>query len=352
MVDESVSSHPAKIRFTIENLKGQLIFVQRELTVHAVEGSLQSMAFLLPEDNFILTEFVVMNGANEVIYAAPIADSPMAELVEVPLGISFSTSNHVNKIYPEILPLGICVSAIDFGYEHFERNEKQFMQVPVTTYFSGVQESPNSDFKIEVIGFNEKNEMIWKCEHESSSKTHVLDLKSNAEFYKITASKEGYRDHFQFYSYDEIDTISDLSFGLIASELVSSIELIDGFSILYSIDLCKNWMRLINENNYTLDYVYMHLIYNTLENGNYSHVAGYQSYELVNQRDLNTRSQGLNVLGEVPYSITADICTKFDSLEDDQDRTILTEMFIYFEYSDQLYYLDLYLPEFKYPQLR
>ena len=69
--------------------------------------------------DYILTKFMVINPAGEVILATPVEGSPLAYLVDDPLPISFSiVAGTATMIAPELLSVGNYDPG-DFGYISF-----------------------------------------------------------------------------------------------------------------------------------------------------------------------------------------------------------------------------------------
>ncbi len=106
---------------TIMGSQGDTLYYHEKLELYNFNGSFITEAILLPEGSYELTEFLVLDEENNVIYITPIEGSEYAYLVSDPLGISFEVMvNQVTKVVPEVISTDCICTAIDFGYVGFD----------------------------------------------------------------------------------------------------------------------------------------------------------------------------------------------------------------------------------------
>jgi len=127
---------PSKLIITVENEKGEEVYSFHEVSLYEDEGKMSApLSFF--EGDFELTQFLVKDDDNNIIYASPTvdADREKLHLVGSPLPLDFKVeAGQPLKLTPEVLPvLGV---PADFGYPSFSFT-------PVGEPFS---------FKTEVLG--------------------------------------------------------------------------------------------------------------------------------------------------------------------------------------------------------
>lgn len=89
---------------SIADFSGKLITDKTELPLYNLNGSYISKDLVLPEGNYQLTEFFVIDVNRKVIYATPKAGSEQAKWVSAPLPVSCTISSATNAyIKPEVV---------------------------------------------------------------------------------------------------------------------------------------------------------------------------------------------------------------------------------------------------------
>lgn len=111
-----------RARVSIEDAAGNVIQNGMELTVSKFGSGFVSEQFSLPEGDYQLTEYTLVNASGDVIFAAPKANSEKGYLVSTPLPIPFSVlSDAVSELAPEIISTESSTPK-EFGYLHFNLN--------------------------------------------------------------------------------------------------------------------------------------------------------------------------------------------------------------------------------------
>ena len=109
---------------TIGKSNGEKLYESKKLELYNFGGSFisESLSLEVDEAPYKLTEFLVLDKDDNVIFAAPLEGSALAGLVTHPLPLSFTVSkNETTKVVPEVLSTELTV-AKDFGYAAFDFN--------------------------------------------------------------------------------------------------------------------------------------------------------------------------------------------------------------------------------------
>ncbi|HEY4789569.1 MAG TPA: hypothetical protein VIH57_26145 [Bacteroidales bacterium] len=116
----------AALIVTIYKNKGgeptDLVYGKEKLELSYLNGAYISKGLPMPQGAYYLTEFLVTDASNKIIYAAPKAGSDLAQLVAKPLPLYFYiNSNTESTISPEVLKTDTS-SLEDLGYSGFSFN--------------------------------------------------------------------------------------------------------------------------------------------------------------------------------------------------------------------------------------
>lgn len=104
---------------SVEDLEGNVIKNSESLSLYDMNGHYISEPIDLLTGDYKLTQFLILNDANEVVLASPTADSPKAYLVDQPLPINFTAvKDEVVNVVPEVLSTANSTPE-DFGYSTF-----------------------------------------------------------------------------------------------------------------------------------------------------------------------------------------------------------------------------------------
>jgi hypothetical protein len=111
---------PSFVLITIEDSKGDLVEEDKKLPLYAFGSSYVSEVIKLSAGSYNLLKFMVLDENNKVLYATPLENSSLANLVNDPLPINFSISeNNQSQITPQVLQLDSTVTPEKFGYASF-----------------------------------------------------------------------------------------------------------------------------------------------------------------------------------------------------------------------------------------
>jgi len=113
------TAYSYQVMVSVEDPEGNAVVTDTLIPLYVFGTGFVSENMELPAGELILTKFMVVNASGEVIYASPLAGSPLAYLVNRPLPITFSINpNRVTRVLPEVLFVGEHTPG-DFGYASF-----------------------------------------------------------------------------------------------------------------------------------------------------------------------------------------------------------------------------------------
>lgn len=110
--------HVKQVLITIQDRTGQVV-TDKKLQLFRFNHHFISETISLPEGTFTITRFLALDEEGNVLYATPIAGSPLANLVENPLPVNFTIeAGKLNSVYMEVVAVDDHDPS-DFGYAKF-----------------------------------------------------------------------------------------------------------------------------------------------------------------------------------------------------------------------------------------
>jgi hypothetical protein len=105
---------------SIKDNNGKLVESSKKITLYNFGGSFVTESLQLNVGNYSLTEFMILDSANNVMYATPMEGSDLAQYVNDPLPINFSINeNGTTHITPQVLAITLKTPPESFGYVSF-----------------------------------------------------------------------------------------------------------------------------------------------------------------------------------------------------------------------------------------
>lgn len=125
---------PAAIVVSVEDLNGNKIFNAKSIELLNMNGSYITKPVTLVTGNYKITSYMVVDGANNVMYTVPLEGSKYAYLVNDPLPVSFSVAhNGYAKLSPQVLSTKEHKPE-DFGYPSFSMDSVNTFDFLVATF--------------------------------------------------------------------------------------------------------------------------------------------------------------------------------------------------------------------------
>lgn len=108
-----------QLMVSVEDLAGKPVFTDKLIPVYTFGTGLISEKIEIPAGEYKLVKFLVINPSGAVVFASPVAGSPMAYLARNPLPVPFRIApGTVNQVVAEVLKVGE-VPPEQFGYVSF-----------------------------------------------------------------------------------------------------------------------------------------------------------------------------------------------------------------------------------------
>lgn len=200
---------------SIEKSSGIVVHELKAIQLLKFGNEFISEPIPLEPGDYKLTKFVLTDNEGNVLYAAPINDSPLANTVANPLPIDFAISlDEVTKVVPEVISVNGYVAA-DFGYATFS-----FQIIDTFDFLLGVfvyNESQNNleltDANIEIYG--DGTDLIYSATLEAI--TNQIILNAAYSEYTINITKQGYSSYNQDFTLETLAQYSETPLTVILS---------------------------------------------------------------------------------------------------------------------------------------
>jgi hypothetical protein len=176
---------------SIQDLAGNPVLTDKLIPLYAFGPGFLSEKIEIRAGEFKLVKFMVINPSGTVIYAAPMAGSPLAYLTTKPLPFRFSVAaDQVTQIVPEVLLVGDNTPD-KFGYAAFGVS----LIKPLVFWAGAVIDNPM--IMAPFPQFTEAKLTVWATDgwHYSfklAAGVNMITIRGGSEFYKFILEKEGF----------------------------------------------------------------------------------------------------------------------------------------------------------------
>ena len=176
---------------SVEDLNGNLVLSDSLIPLYTFGTGYVSEDVELKAGEYRLTKFMVINPAGKVVYAAPVAGSPLAYLVNRPLPFSFNIyPNEVTKILPEVLAVGDH-SPDQFGYASFGMQIiKPLIFWTICILNDSLVLSPTQITQANLTVYADS--IDWHYTFGLEAAVNRLVIRAGSETYTFMLEKEGY----------------------------------------------------------------------------------------------------------------------------------------------------------------
>lgn len=198
----------AAVIVTILGFDGDTIYYQEELELFNLNGSYITKSLLVPEGRYLLTQFLVLDENNNVIYLTPMQGSEYAYLVEQPLPIEFGVQkDNVTKLVPEVISTDCSCTAADFGYVGFDFNVVELFCILLNVQVFD-ETGENYVFVDAHLTVEGDGEVLYTG--ELPARTDSLKLPEGYQEYRFIVSKEGVADLDTAFTREELMEFVDI----------------------------------------------------------------------------------------------------------------------------------------------
>lgn len=227
----------AAIIITIENNGGGVVYDKEKLELSYLNGSYLSKGLPLSQGGYNLTEFLVTDANNQIIYATPKKGSILAQLVSQPLPFSFDvSSNQESILVPEVIKTDTS-SLEDLGYIGFSFNPVKSIKFLITvlslkpdqTNFEGVDScnlliTPQGSYNI-----------YYDFKLGKAFEVNPVYLRKDTGKYILTVWKQGYNSWVDTLTESQLENYSTSPLQVILKPIGPSIWF-SGMNYDYGID--------------------------------------------------------------------------------------------------------------------
>lgn len=342
---------PAFVSYTLKKPDGSTISDKIEL--YQFNGDFVTQPQQLNVGHYSLDQFLILDANNKILYAAPVAGSDMADLVQHPLPLSFDvTTGQVTNLVPEVLALEDHTPG-DFGYVAFGFEVVQKFDFAVTATIADNNPHDSINYTLEIIAKDVALGTIKWTKIVSMSRTGTVHVPAQYGHYTFKATKLGYLPHVQHVLVAELNSTGNLSFEFLPETLEGFIsQEQDGIKIYLPNDQnrCKLYARIDMPEGYRIDYSYADRSATAITG---TSLASLRYNECLPTPDgallASPCGKNVNLFDNTPFAIAADYCSTVDlsasnavhSIED-----VMIESYLYIDYykpgSTQSTFSDLY----------
>jgi hypothetical protein len=175
---------------SVVNENGEMVMNDERLELYNFGGQWITEEIKLKVGAYELTKFLVVDPMGNVLYAAPIEDSPKAYLVNDPLPIQFEIiKNHVTNVVPEVLAV-LEEPPEEFGYVTFSYSVVKPLDFFIGVYINDASMQPSiqfTDAKLTV-----KVDSLWWHSYELEPIVNKVTIRDGYRCYVLIIEKEGY----------------------------------------------------------------------------------------------------------------------------------------------------------------
>lgn len=179
------------VAFILLSVKGDNGQEQNDikLRLHAFGQSFVSESLALQKGSYQLTRFFVLDSAENVVYAAPVAGSLRSHGITDILPISFKVGGENTQIAPAVITVTDTDSPEDFGYTSFgftvvSGAKSVFIKGAVIMKIGNVIYE-NLDATISVKGYDSLNSLQWTRSFDFTGPSQLLEVKFKFHHYSI-----------------------------------------------------------------------------------------------------------------------------------------------------------------------
>ncbi len=192
--DSAVSWH---ILISVNDLKGNTVLSDSIIPLFNFGSDFVSENVRLDAGEYKLTKFMVIDAAGKVVYASPVAGSPLAYLTMQPLPFKFNIfPGQVTKVLPEVLVVGDNTPD-RFGYAAFGIRVIKPLVFWTVCYL-------DNPLAMSVTQLTEARLTIrtpsgWFYSYKLAAAVNQLTIRGGSEIYNFILEKDGYQPQkFQF----------------------------------------------------------------------------------------------------------------------------------------------------------
>jgi hypothetical protein len=189
-IDSGIVSY--QLMISVEDENGNAVLSDKLIPLYTFGTSFVSAKVEIKTGEFRLTRFMVLNPSGAIIYASPVAGSPLAYLINKPLPMPFTILPDKNTpLIPEVLVVGDQAPS-QFGYATFSVQiikPLDFYTMCVLGYANPMIMAP---IQITTAKLTISNNNGWIYSFNLTATVNHLIIRGGSENYTFLLEKEGY----------------------------------------------------------------------------------------------------------------------------------------------------------------
>lgn len=192
------TAEPVALLLSLENSIGDPVFTSKRIPLLHIGSNLMTDPIDLPPGTYTITDFLLVDDDNNVLYATPKAGSPLAAAVTHPLPYSFVVSNsEVTNVDMEVVDVSQRIPE-DFGYATFQINYINTLKVAVFVSVDGEVSMTTAEATL-----TQGSTTIGTYSLEA--RTNVIAFSGEPNMiYRLVVTKEGYRTYTKDFIFSEL----------------------------------------------------------------------------------------------------------------------------------------------------
>jgi hypothetical protein len=179
-----------QVMVSVSDMLGNEIITDKTIPLYSFGSEYVSENIEIKAGEYKLTKFMVVNSTGAVIFAAPVAGSPLAWLCDRPLPFSFTIrSGQVTRVIPQVLVVGD-QNPDQFGYANFGMD----IIKPLTFWTMAIIDNPLSmaptlitQARLTIYAGNG-----WHYSYELAASVNQVVTRGGSDIYTFVVEKEGY----------------------------------------------------------------------------------------------------------------------------------------------------------------
>jgi uncharacterized protein (TIGR02145 family) len=213
-----------QIVLTIKTINGEdTKYVSEKIEIFKMNGNYFSQKLSLVTGNYKLTEFFLIDSANNTIFATPLIGSQQAQNVDFPLPIEFSIAkDQITSVNVEVLAT-IGLSPEDFGLVGFI-----FHEVPTFSFLINVSEKGQIDSLL-TAPISITNGTYTYTQTITAIANNAITIRDGYPEYMVSIIKEGYLPFENTFSVDSLKQFAEIPLTIeLENEVLETVTDIDG----------------------------------------------------------------------------------------------------------------------------
>jgi hypothetical protein len=202
-----------QLMVSISDLSGKPVLTDKMIPVYTFGSGFISEKIEIKAGEYNLTKFLVIDPAGQVVYATPVAGSPLAYITNDPLPIYFNVMpDQVTTVVPEVIAVGD-YNPGDFGYTNFGINIITPLEFYAICYLDNpliMAPTQITDAKLTVYSADG-----WTFTFYLKAEVNHLIIRGGSDYYTFVVEKDGYASQtYQFSPWELKNATKESPLGL------------------------------------------------------------------------------------------------------------------------------------------